>query len=240
MLLHLIRHAQSEANAGISGAGRDCSLTDLGRRQAAAVAARVAEMGVDRVLASPYVRTLETAEAIRAASGAPGGVLPLLHEHQVHPFEVDDWPLLSRAALGERFPHFALPPDFAFSPRWHDAPETEADVLRRAGRVLDELWQEYGAAPAAGPPVRLALVSHGSPTGKLLLAALRYTPVEGVEVQLRIDNASISSVELRPEVRIVLATNRVDHLAHLRLDPARQDPGYVRPRRGVPCARGDP
>jgi broad specificity phosphatase PhoE len=230
MLLHFIRHAQSEANAGVSGAGRDCTLTDLGRRQAAAVAARLAEMGVDGVLASPYLRTLETAEAIRAVSGAPAGVLPLLHEHQVRPFETDDWPLLSRAALAARFPDFELPPDFAFSPRWHDAPETEADVLRRAGRVLDELWQQYGAPATEGPPARLALVSHGSPTGKLLLAALRLAPVDGVEVQLRIDNASISSVDFRPEARVVLATNRVDHLAHLKLDPAGQDPGYVRRR----------
>jgi broad specificity phosphatase PhoE len=233
MLLHLIRHAQSEANAGVSGATRDCTLTALGRRQAAAAAARVAEMGVDRVLASPYVRTLETAEAIRSASGAPASVLPLLHEHQVRPFEVDDWPLLSRVALGERFPAFLLPPDFAFSPRWHDAPETEADVLRRAGRVLDELWQQYGAPPEGGPPARLALVSHGSPTGKLLLAALRFAPLEaaaGVEVQLRIDNASISSLEFRPQSRIVLAVNRIDHLAHLAVDPAGQDPGYPRRR----------
>ena len=146
MLLHLICHAQSEANAGVSGAGRDCSLTDLGRRQADAAGARLAELGVDRVLASPYVRTLQTAETIRVATGAPAGVLPLLHEHQVRPFEVDDWPLQSRTALGERFPAFALPADFDFSPRWHDAPETEAVVLRRAGRVLDELWQEYCAA----------------------------------------------------------------------------------------------
>ena len=226
MLLHLIRHAQSEANAGVSGAGRDCSLTDLGRRQADAAGVRLAEMGVDRVLASPYLRTLQTAEAIRVATGAPAGVLPLLHEHQVRPFEVDDWPLQSRTALGERFPAFALPADFDFSPRWHDAPETEAVVLRRAGRVLDELWQQYGAA--GGGRVRLALVSHGSPTGKLLLAALRFAPVEGVEVQLRIDNASISSVEFRPESRLVLAVNRVDHLAHLNLDPAGQDPGYPR------------
>jgi len=227
MLLHLIRHAQSEANAGVSGAGRDCSLTDLGRRQADAAGARLAGLGVDRVLASPYVRTLQTAEAIRAATGAPAGVLPLLHEHQVRPFEVDDWPLLDRAALGERFPAFALPADFAFSPRWHDAPETEAAVLRRAGRVLDELWQQHGAG-SGGREARLALVSHGSPTGKLVLAALRFVPLAGVEVQLRIDNASISSVEFRPESRLVLAVNRVDHLAHLGVDPAGQDPGYPR------------
>src|SRR5918999_5392478 len=155
MRLYLVRHAQSEANAGLPGASRDCSLTDLGRRQAQAVAQRLARHRIDRVLASPYVRTLETAEAIRQATGAPASVFPLLHEHQVRPFEVDDWPLLSRAALGERYPAFALPPDFAFDPRWHDAPETEAGVLRRAGQVVMELWHTYAAAPDGDQQARL-------------------------------------------------------------------------------------
>ena len=41
-------------------------------------------------------------------------------------------------------------------------------------------------------------------------------------MQLRIDNASISSVEYRPDSRLVLAVNRVEHLAHLNVDPAGQ------------------
>jgi 2,3-bisphosphoglycerate-dependent phosphoglycerate mutase len=215
MRLYLVRHAQSEANAGLPGASRDCSLTDFGRRQAEAVAQRLARHRIDRVLASPYVRTLETAEAIRQATGAPASVFPLLHEHQVRPFEVDDWPLLSRAALGERFPAFALPPDFAFDPRWHDAPETEAGVLRRAGQVVMELWHTYAAAPDGDQQVRLVLVSHGSPTAKLVLASLGLLISPEVDVQLQIDNASLSSVEYFPAARQLLGLNRVEHLTPL-------------------------
>ena len=228
VLLYLIRHAQSEGNAGVRGAAIDCSLTDLGRRQAEAMAQRVTELGVDRVLASPYVRTLQTADALRRAAGVPATVMPLLHEHHIKPFP-DEWPLLSRAALAEQFPDFELPADFAFDPRWHDVPEEEEQVLSRARGVLRDLWERYAAAPNGSQEVRLALVSHGSPTGKLVMAAVGLESPKKTAV--RIENASISMVEWYPDWRVLLATNRVDHLAHLKLDPRTQDPGYPQPQR---------
>jgi 2,3-bisphosphoglycerate-dependent phosphoglycerate mutase len=237
VLLYLIRHAQSERNAGVPGSPIDCALTATGRRQAAAVGQRVAELGVDWVLSSPYVRTLETAEAVRRATGAPGAIVPLLHEHHVEAFpQTEDWPLLSRVALAERYPGFQLPDDFAADSKWHDVPETHEGVLRRARGVLAALWERYALVPQA-PPVgaqprdgqpdaRLAVVSHGSPTGKLLMAALRLESPAGIE--FRIDNASLSIVEYWPDWRVVEAINRVDHLADI--TPAAElrkgDPGY--------------
>jgi broad specificity phosphatase PhoE len=224
VLLHLIRHAQSEANAGVRGAPVDCVLTDLGQRQAEAMARRVAELGVDRVVASPYVRALQTADAIRVAAGVPAAIVPLLHEHHVNPFPGEEWPLLSRTSLTERFPQFALPEDFTFDPRWHDVPETEEGVLTRARGVLQDLWERYAAAPDGSQEVRLAVVSHGSPTGKLVMAALGLPSPK--QTAVRIDNASISTVEYYPDWRVLVATNRVDHLAHLSVDFKTQDPGY--------------
>lgn len=246
MLLYLIRHAESERNAGVPGSPIDCALTAIGQRQAAAVGQRVAELGVDWVLSSPYVRTLETAEAVRRATGAPGAVVPLLHEHHVEAFpQTEDWPLLSRAALTERYPHFRLPEDFAADSEWHDQPETDQGVLRRAKGVLAALWERYALAPGGQPPqgqspggqprdgkqdVRLAVVSHGSPTGKLLMATLRLESPSGIE--FRIDNASLSIVEYWPDWRVVEAINRVDHLAHISsaAELRKGDPGYA-PRR---------
>jgi probable phosphoglycerate mutase len=210
MRLYLVRHAQSEGNAGVRGAPIDCVLTDLGRRQAAAAGRRLAELGIDRVLASPYIRALETADAIRRAAEVPAGVVPLLHEHHVRPFPGEEWPLLSRAALAERFPAFELPADFAFAARWHDIPEQEDAVLDRAGRVLDELWHRYAAAPDGRQDVRLALVSHGSPTGKLVMAALRIPSPKGIEVNIA--NASITTIDYFPDWRALRACNLTDHL----------------------------
>jgi 2,3-bisphosphoglycerate-dependent phosphoglycerate mutase/probable phosphoglycerate mutase len=231
VLLYVVRHAQSESNAKVPGAGKDSRLTELGRQQAAAVAARLAGIGIDRVLASPYTRALETADAIRRATGAPAGIVPLLHEHHVEPLQSDkdeDWPFLTRTALTERFPHFEPPADFAFGPRWHDIPEEDDAVVRRGQRVVEDLWHKYSSPPDANPDIRLALVTHGSPAGKLLLGLLGVPTARGINV--RIDNASLSIVDYAPHHRVLLASNRVDHLAHLDVDLATQDPGYPLPK----------
>jgi broad specificity phosphatase PhoE len=213
MFLYLIRHAQSEANAQVPGAAIDCTLTDLGRRQAEAVARQIAALGVDHILASPYQRALETAEMIRQATKVPAEVFPLLHEHHVSPFLQDEWPLLSRAALRERFGHFAVPETFvdAF---WHTPPEEPDAVLARAHRVFPELWERFAAAPDGRQDVRIALVSHGSPIGKLVLAFLGITTVQGLDVQ--IGNASVSILEYWPAQRTLRAVNRADHLDGLK------------------------
>src|SRR6266542_3435896 len=113
MFLFPVSPAQSEGNAHVAGAAVDCPLTELGRRQAHAVARQLAAR-VDLVLASPYARALETAEAIRAAANGPGEIVPLIHEHHLSPFP-SEWPLMPRAAIAEGFPHFSLPQD------WRDA-----------------------------------------------------------------------------------------------------------------------
>ena len=230
MILYVVRHAQSEGNAQVPGAGKDSRLTELGRRQAQAVGARLAEIGIDRVLASPYTRALETAEAIRKATGAPAGIVPLLHEHHVEPLGSDkeeDWPFLSRPALAERFPDFELPADFAFAPKWHDIPEADEAVVRRGRRVLEEIWERYAAGRGGG--VKLALVTHGSPAGKLVMALLGLEAPQKVAV--RIDNASITIFDYTPDLKVLVASNRVDHLEHLRVDLQREDPGYPLPKR---------
>jgi broad specificity phosphatase PhoE len=73
-MLLLVRHGQSEANLSGLLVGRlDSPLTDLGRRQAAAIGAALAmraartETAPRRVISSPLGRARETAEAIAAA-----------------------------------------------------------------------------------------------------------------------------------------------------------------------------
>jgi probable phosphoglycerate mutase len=59
-VLYLVRHGRTDANAqGLLQGRMDPSLDELGRRQAAAIAARIGS--VDEVIASPLVRAQETA-----------------------------------------------------------------------------------------------------------------------------------------------------------------------------------
>jgi broad specificity phosphatase PhoE len=153
VLLHLVRHAESLGNASRSGA-IDCDLSDLGRAQAQAVAAELKRQGVDRVLSSPYRRTLCTAQAIAAATGAPIEAYPLLHEHHTSMFP-PDWPLMTRSELVVNFPGLILPDELA-----------------------DRGWcARYGNQ-------RLVLVTHGSPAGKLVQAFLGGTDAAKVEVTI--------------------------------------------------------
>jgi len=65
----LIRHGQTEFNRVFSATRRDPGirdprLTNLGQRQAQAVALAVRTLGLSRIITSPYVRALETATII--------------------------------------------------------------------------------------------------------------------------------------------------------------------------------
>ena len=72
----LIRHAESLGN--VDGSQADTPLSDIGRRQALALRARLAGADFDRALASPLERARETASL--ALPGAPIRVEPALGE----------------------------------------------------------------------------------------------------------------------------------------------------------------
>lgn len=64
MRVYLVRHGESEGNAGFILQGAAGSLTEKGRRQAEYVAKRCERLSIDAVVASTMQRTRETAEII--------------------------------------------------------------------------------------------------------------------------------------------------------------------------------
>jgi broad specificity phosphatase PhoE len=206
MWIYLVRHAQSEANAGILGAPIDCELTPLGRRQAEATGEWLVRATLDVILASPYIRALESASAIHRATGVPFEAYPPIHEHHIEPFPTV-WPLLGRDALTTRFPHLHVPDEF-IDTGWHNPPETDAMTLARMGRALDLIRARFASDPEHDFR-RICLVSHGSPTGKMIMA---FQGITTIEADIRIENASISVLQDVPGKRIVWGTNWVDHL----------------------------
>lgn len=65
MILHLVRHGQTDHNAGSLTLGReDVPLNDLGLRQAAALGVRLAGEPLGIIFSSPLLRARETARAI--------------------------------------------------------------------------------------------------------------------------------------------------------------------------------
>jgi len=131
----LIRHGQSEFNAIYSvqrvdpGIPDPC-LTELGRAQAAEAAAALADQKVRRLIASPYIRALETAEIIAATLGLVIEIEPLVRERAAFACDIGSRP----ADLQRRFPHLRF--DHLDHSWWHDhvalgEPETEEALVAR-------------------------------------------------------------------------------------------------------------
>ena len=204
MILYLVRHAQSLANVGQSNA-LDCQLTGLGWQQAWAVANELHRLGVTRVCASPYRRTLATASIIAATADVPIEIVPLLHEHHTVALPAA-WPLLMPDELRVEYPK-AIVPDALAERTWHRAPERHEDVLARMDEVLCEFERRFAA------PDRVAVVSHASPLGKLVLAFVGSAVNSSLEVA--IDNCSVTTLEIVGGKRRVLGVNRSDFLVSL-------------------------
>ena len=62
--LLLTRHGNAASPDVMLGGRLDVPLTEKGRREAEALAARLAGVRIDRIIASPMLRALETAQPI--------------------------------------------------------------------------------------------------------------------------------------------------------------------------------
>lgn len=201
VFIHVVRHAESMANIGKSSEV-DCDLSDLGRGQVAAVARELASIGIDRVLTSPYRRALLTATGIARVAGVMCESLPELHEHQPNALP-SPWPLMRPCDIGSHFPDVMIA-DCLADEAWHRAPETDAHVLERMAKVIAAIERRFDGAS------RVALVTHGSPAGKLVQAFLAVA--DATRAEIAIANASITTFEIVGAKRYVRAVSRVEHL----------------------------
>lgn len=81
MKLYVTRHGQTVINAQNKVSGRgDVPLTDRGKEQAKALAAKALDTDIDLIIASPLSRAWETAKAVADAKGVPMIAEPALLE----------------------------------------------------------------------------------------------------------------------------------------------------------------
>jgi probable phosphoglycerate mutase len=152
-MLILVRHGQSEANAAGLLVGRtDSALTDLGRRQAAAIGEALAA-GPDRplrLLTSPLARTRNTAEIIAGRLGSP-----LAPEVEDRLIELDYGELEGQrpADLGG-----GVWAGWRSDSSWRPP---GGETLPELHHRLDPLWASLASEAAAGDVIA---VTHVSPT----------------------------------------------------------------------------
>jgi broad specificity phosphatase PhoE len=189
-MLHIVRHGRTEHNASGLLLGRiDPPLDDLGRDQAAALAATIGP--VDRLITSPLLRTRQTAEAF--------GIEPVVDER---------WIELDYGAF-DGVPLTSVEPDI-----WK-AWRTDADFSPPGGESLRQLGQRVSEAltdldKAEDSDLTTVVVTHVSPIKAAVCWALGVD--ELVAWRLWVATASITSVAVGGGLRAVHGFNDIAHL----------------------------
>ena len=180
--LILLRHGQTPLSVERRYSGRgNPDLTDEGRRQARAAAARVVrEEGIAAIVTSPLRRARSTAEEVAVLTGIDVVEHPGLIEN-----DFGDWEGLTFTEASQRDPdlHRAWLSDITVP-----APggESFAQVAERISRTKAELLERY-------PGQTVVLVSHVTPIKTLLQDALGVGPE--LLFRLHLDLASVSIAE---------------------------------------------
>lgn len=203
----LVRHGQTAMSVDRRYSGRgDVPLTDHGKQQAAGAAKRLGAMEglvVDGeaapIVASPLMRTQQTAQAIADALGGRVETHPGLIET-----DFGDWEGLTFTEAMDRDPalHAEWLADTAVPPPGGESFDV---VHRRVRKARDELIARYGGRT-------VIVVSHVTPIKSLLRMGLDSGP--SLLFRLHLDLASLSIAEFYPDgnasVRLV---NDISHLS---------------------------
>jgi 2,3-bisphosphoglycerate-dependent phosphoglycerate mutase len=152
MELLLIRHARPLRVESVDGPA-DPGLSDLGQRQAEALATWLAPERIEAVYTSPLRRSVETAEPVGEALG-----LAVTPDDALAEYDADAMayiPIEELRAAGD--------------PRWMEGPDDIAGFQARVVEGVDRL-------AAAHPSQRIALVCHGGVINVVVSAVLGIGP----------------------------------------------------------------
>lgn len=205
--LFLIRHGDAlpDADEVIDGDYDAQSLSELGRRQARALADRLKDAGLSAVYASPIGRARQTAAAVAEAAGLELHIEPELREVALGAIEAavpngagnEEIARMLRERLRE-IAALALG-----GGNWDAIPGSEpsAALRTRITTAVDDIAARH-------PGQRVAAVSHGGAINAYFASIL------GIERDYFFPaaNTSISVVRIKGERRMLLALNDISHL----------------------------
>jgi broad specificity phosphatase PhoE len=155
----IARHGESDWNRERRWQGyADRPLTERGREQARALAARLAHIELDAVYSSDLQRARDTAAVVAGNQGLEVQTVPELRE-----VDVGSWSGLTRAEAEERFPEGYARWTSGF-PGWDDG-ETYQAMTQRVLRAVHSIAAGHDAD-------RVLVVSHGGPIRAIHAAAL--------------------------------------------------------------------
>lgn len=198
----LTRHGHVEGIEPERFRGRaDLALTELGERQAKAVAARIAaNWKPASVYSSPMRRCQATAAAIARVCGAPSEVLDDLND-----IDYGEWQWRTHEEVRAAMPDLLM--------LWYDAPqlvrfpsgESLQDLAARAANVLRLMMQRH-----AGAAETVVLVGHDS-VNRALLTQLLDQPLSAYW-RLAQQPCAINEIDIEGRWMRVLRVNDISHL----------------------------
>jgi 2,3-bisphosphoglycerate-dependent phosphoglycerate mutase len=196
MIFYLIRHGESLYNAeGRIQGQSDVELSQLGIRQAEAIADALADEAIDAVFASPLRRAMQTSEPIARRLR-----LTIQQDDRLKEIHAGIFQGLLWAEIEAKFPDAARPwreqlPDFTIP-----GGESRRALMVRGRAVFDSIRES--------PFRRVAVVAHGG----ILAAALK--AMLGIPAErnpFSFYNASISKLAWADRIKL-LTLNQLDHL----------------------------
>jgi broad specificity phosphatase PhoE len=188
--IFLARHGESDWNAANRFQGHsDRPLTDLGRRQAEALAEAVANKNVGAIYSSPLIRALETARIVAARTR-----LPVMEDEDLREVDTGGWSGLAREEVQQRFPE-GFERWISGGAGWEDG-ESYEDMAERSLRAV-------GRIAEAHPRGRVLVVSHGGPIRAIQAAANgmdihAYRRLKPVEPNARLSAVAVENGRIRP------------------------------------------
>ena len=207
MLAYLIRHAQSENNANPeSERVSDPGLTEAGQEQARRLGEWVPQLGLTKLISSPFLRTLLTAEQVQIGTGLHGEVRPDWYEaggcfSDYRPGRMKGEPGMSRSQMATRFTTFT-PAEGIDEAGWYKRPDREPyhESRERAARLLSETRREF-----ADTDERVGFVIHCD----LIRFLLESFHDDWIDIPM---NTSVTTVEIVGDAIKLIEFNQVDHL----------------------------
>jgi len=232
LTLLLTRHGQAASSDVVLGGQLDMPLTPDGRKEAEALARRLTGVRVDRIVASPMARALETAQTI--ATGRPVEVDERLRE-----LDYGRWEGLTAAEIEARDPELRAYWEHDPAAKHSPGGECGDDVAARALSFLvdmlaAELPASNGAARrspdpggARGPITesqaeaegerRVLVVAHGT-YNRILLCVGLGVPVRDYRRRFIQDRTNLTVLRYElgdtPDGAQLILANDVAHLRH--------------------------
>jgi len=210
--LWLVRHGQSQGNVARDAAHEaglsvidldlrdvDVPLSDLGHQQAEAAGRWFAALPENErpevILASPYVRARQTAEAICKAGGLAGGAKPTIIDERLREREFGVFDGLTTKGIREKYPEEAAHRT-KMGKFYHRPPggESWADVILRLRSALNTINLHYADK-------RVVVVAH-----QVVVLCMRYILEEltegqilSIDKQAEILNCGICAYDFEPD-----------------------------------------